>query len=157
MTATGTRGRQSTTSVGGVAFRSSSELREILDGVLRQIDADPEQGSRLRAAAGPLQIEFPDLKLVLNVAPASRADHCLQWDFSRRSRSHPRLKLTMESKFANRFLQGRENAAIAMARRRLRMTVEDPAVALRFFPAAGPLFERYRELIAEKYPHLSID
>ena len=145
------------TPVSGIVFHSSKELREILDGVLRQIDADPEQGPRLRAAAKSLQIEFRDLKLVLNVAPASEADHCLRWDFSRRSTAHPKLKLSMESEFANRFLQGRENAAIAIARGRLRTTVEDPAVALRFFPAAKPLFERYRDLIAEKYPHLSID
>lgn len=157
MTATRTRGGRQATAVRDVVFRSSAELREILDGVMRQIDADPEQGPRLRAAAAPLQIEFRDLKLVLNVAPANQPDRCLQWDFSRRSRRRPKLKLSMESEFANRFLQGHENAAIAIARGRLRTTVEDAAVALRFFPAAKPLFERYRELIAEKYPHLSID
>ena len=63
----------------------------------------------------------------------------------------------MESAVANRVFQGRENAAIAIARGRLRTTVQDAGTALRFFPAAKPLFSRYRELISEKYPHLAVD
>ena len=34
----------------------------------------------------------------------------------------------------------------------MRTRVEDAGAALRFFPAAKPLFSRYRELVAEKYP-----
>jgi hypothetical protein len=35
--------------------------------------------------------------------------------------------------------------------------VDDAGAALRFFPAAKPLFVRYRALVAEKYPHLAVD
>jgi hypothetical protein len=125
--------------------------------VLSDIDDDPDDGPRLRAAAAPLRIEFPDVKLVLNVSRADRGRHCLRWDFSRRSAAKPRLRLSMESAVANRVFQGRENPAIAIARGRLRTTVEDAGAALRFFPAAKPLFSRYRELVSEKYPHLAID
>src|SRR6266508_1191042 len=97
---------------------TKKELKEILDTVLREIDVDPDDGPRLRAAAAPLRIEFPDLKLVLNVSRADRGRHCLRWDFSRRSRTHPRLRLTMQSAVANRVFQGRENPAIAIARGR---------------------------------------
>ncbi len=139
-------------------FRSSRELRQILDRVLKRIDADPEQGPRLRAVAAPLRIEVTDLKLALNIAPApDGAKHCLAWDFSRRSRSKPQLSISMEGEFANRFFQGRENPAIAIARGRLHATVGEPAAALRFFPAAKSLFSRYRELVAERYPHLALD
>jgi len=48
---------------------TKKELKEILDTILRQIDSDPDDGPRLRAAAAPLRIEFPDLKLVVNVRP----------------------------------------------------------------------------------------
>src|SRR5437764_831887 len=58
---------------------------------------------------------------------------------------------------ANRVFQGRENPAIAIARGRLRTNVEDAGAALRFFPAAKPLFSRYRELVSQKYPHLSVE
>ena len=139
------------------AFRSAAELREILDSVLREIDADPEDGPRLRTAAAPLRLEFRDLQLVLNVRAGDRGPHWVRWDFSRRSRLRPKLKLTMDSDFANRFLQGRENAAVAIARGRIHTSVEDAAAALRFFPAAKPLFAHYRELVAERYPHLALD
>jgi hypothetical protein len=133
------------------------ELKRILDTILREIDRDPDDGPRLRAAAAPLRIEFPDLKLVLNVRRDDGGRHCVRWDFSQKAKDSPRLRLSMDSAVANRVFQGRENPAIAIARGRLRTSIEDPGAALRFFPAAKPLFSRYRELVAEKYPHLAID
>ena len=136
---------------------TKKELKDILDTVLREIDSDPDEGPRLGAAAAPLRIEFPDLKLAVNVSRAERGRHCLHWDFSRRTRTHPKLRLSMESAVANRVFQGRENPAIAIARGRLRTSIEDAGAALRFFPAAKPLFSRYRDLVSEKYPHLTVD
>jgi hypothetical protein len=136
---------------------TSKEFRQILDRVLSDIDKDPEAGPQLRAAAAPLRLEFTDLKLAVNVRADEGGRHCLSWDFKQRSSSAPKLSLMMDSEFANRLLQGRENPAIAIARGRLRPHVSDAGAALRFFPAAKPLFSRYRELVAEKYPHLAID
>lgn len=136
---------------------TKKELKDILDAVLREIDDDPDEGPRLRAAAAPLRIEFPDLKLVVNVRADDRGRHCLSWDFSRKVAAPPKLRLSMESTVANRVFQGRENPAIAIARGRLRTKVEDAGAAIRFFPAAKPLFTRYRELVSEKYPHLTVD
>jgi hypothetical protein len=138
------------------AFRSAKELREILDAVLRAVDADPDDGPRLRSVGAPMQFEFTDLKLVLNLSPAESGRHCFRWDF-RRAGAHPKLRLSMDSEFANRLLQGRENPAIAIARGRLRTKIEDVGAALSFFPAAKPLFSRYREIVDEKYPHLAVD
>jgi hypothetical protein len=138
-------------------FKSSKELREILDAVLADIDSDPEDGPRLRAAAAPLRLEFTDLKVVCNVSADEAGKHYLRWDFSKRSKEKPKVRLTMESEFANRLLQGRENPAIAIARGRLRPSVSDAGAALRFFPSAKPLFSRYRELVSERYPHLAVD
>jgi len=136
---------------------TKKELKQILNTVLREIDRDPDEGPRLSAAAAPLRIEFPDVRLVLNVAAADKGSHCLDWDFSARSTMKPKLRLTMDSAVANRVFQGRENPAIAIARGRLRTRVEDAGAALRFFPAAKPLFSRYRELVSQKYPHLALD
>jgi hypothetical protein len=136
---------------------TKKELKDILNTVLKEIDSDPDDGPRLGAAAAPLRIEFPDLKLAVNVSRASGGKHCLSWDFSRRSQARPKLRLSMESGVANRVFQGRENPAIAIARGRLRTSVSDSAAALRFFPAAKPLFSRYRQLVSEKYPHLAVD
>jgi hypothetical protein len=136
---------------------SKKEVKDLLNAVLREIDADPEDGPRLRAAAVPLRIEFTDLRLALNVRAAERGRHCISWDFSRKAKAPPRLRLSMESAVANRVFQGRENPAIAIARGRMRTSVEDAAAALRFFPAAKPLFSRYRDLVSQKYPHLTVD
>jgi hypothetical protein len=136
---------------------TKKELKQILNVLLREIDQDPDDGPQLSGAAVPLRIEFPDLRLVLNVLKADRGRHCLDWNFSARSNVKPRLRLSMDSSVANRVFQGRENPAIAIARGRMRTSVEDAGAALRFFPAAKPLFSRYRELISEKYPHLAID
>jgi hypothetical protein len=136
---------------------TKKELKEILDTILEEIDRDAEDGPRLSTAAAPLRLEFPDLKLVLNVRRDDGGRHCVRWDFSRKAKVSPRLRLSMESAVANRVFQGRENPAIAIARGRLRTSIQDPGAALRFFPAARPLFSRYRELVAERYPHLAVD
>jgi len=136
---------------------TKKELKQILNAVLTEIDSDPDDGPRLSAAAAPLRIEFPDLHLVLNVSKADGSRHCLDWNFAARSSVEPKLRLSMESDVANRVFQGRENPAIAIARGRLRTRVEDAGAALRFFPAAKPLFTRYRELVSQRYPHLAID
>ena len=46
--------------------------------MLREIDEDPDDGPRLRAAAAPLRMEFPDLKLVVNVSRDEGGRHCLE-------------------------------------------------------------------------------
>ncbi len=135
-------------------FKSARELRGLLDTVLAEIDIDPDAGPRLRAAAAPLRLEFPDLKLRVDISASKRANHTLDWSFSGRSKAKPGLHLTMDSEIGNRFLQGRENPAIALVRGRIRAASVDAQAALRFFPAAKPLFERYRELVEREYPRL---
>jgi hypothetical protein len=134
---------------------TSSELRQVLDEVMEQIDADPDDALRLRAAAAPLSFEFTDVKLALNIAPAA-AGH-LRWSFAQKPGPKSRLRLRMESDFGNRLLQGRENPAIAIARGGLQTSAADPRAMLRLFPAVRPLFVRYRELVAARYPNLAVE
>lgn len=138
------------------AFKSAREARAVLDAVMKAVDRDPEVGPKLRAAAAPLRLELTDLRLWLVVAPAPRGH--IDWKFSKkRPTGDPKLGLAMESAFANRLLQGRENPAIAIARGRLKPTVSDAGAALSFFGAARPLFAEYRRIVAESYPHLAVD
>jgi hypothetical protein len=139
----------------GIHFRSARELRKILDEVMEDIASDPDDGPRMRSAAGPMRLEFTDLKLVFNISQTD--DGRLRWNFRKRGEAKPKLAFSMDSDFGNRLLQGRENPAIAIARGRLHTDVVDAGAALRFFPATKPLFSRYRALIAEKYPHLALD
>lgn len=129
-------------------------MRSLLDAVLKEVDADPVAGPKLRAAAAPLRLEFTDLKLKVDISAAKKPNHCLDWSFSGRSKSKPGLHLKMDSEVGNRFLQGRENPAIALVRGRIRASSVNATVALRFFPAAKPLFECYRGAIEREHPKM---
>ncbi len=134
---------------------SAKELRSILDEVMHEIESDPDDGSKLGVAAAPLRFEFTDLNLAMNIR-RDETGH-LSWDFAKRPKSKPKLGLTMDSEFGNRLLQGRENPALAIAHGQMHATVVDVRAALRLFPAVKPLFSRYSELVAEKYPNLAVD
>ncbi|MFN2612881.1 MAG: hypothetical protein ABR536_05880 [Solirubrobacterales bacterium] len=141
-----------------VGFKSARELRMLLDDVLSDLDQDPVAGLRLRAAAAPLRFEFPDLKLRVDIrAAADDRKHFLEWSFAKGSGPKPGLHLTMDSHVGNRFLQGRENPAIALVRGRISAACGDTVAAVRFFPAAKPLFECYRERVKNEHPRLLLD
>jgi len=61
--------------------------------------------------------------------------------------------MKMSSQTANRYFQGRENVALAIARGRIK-TGGDIKAALQLIPITKPVYERYREMVAEHYPHL---
>ncbi len=78
-------------------------------------------------------------------------------ELSRPGRREPGLHLKMDSEVGNRFLQGKENPAIALVRGHIRAARSIAAAALRFFPAAKPLFDRYREAIEREHPQLLLE
>jgi hypothetical protein len=139
-------------------FRSSEELREVLDALLSEIDGDPEFGPRLRSANLPHRAVYPDLGVVLNIAAApERGSHFLRWSFSDEVDLAPALTLEMDSCVANRFLQGRVNFAIAVARGEISVSCAEAEAPLAFLPVSVGLIARYREIVATSYPHLLID
>jgi hypothetical protein len=137
------------------SFVSARELREVLEKLLRRVDGDPQVGPRLRSAHVPHRYEAPDLGVVLNVADSEAGEHHLRWAFSDDISWEPAVRLTMDSGVLNRFLQGEENFAISVARRRMRCAAEARA-ALTFLPVARALADPYREIIAGEYPHLLV-
>ena len=141
---------------GEAAFRSADELREVLDGLLTSVDADERSGPLLRAAHLRTRFEFTDLGLVLNVASAeSEEEHCVEWSFARRAPWAPKVVLRMDSSVANRWLQGEESLAIAIARGRVRCAGGTKST-LFFVPIAKLLSEPDRRLIEAEHPHLRL-
>ena len=138
------------------AFASAAELEEILNALLMAVDSDPEAGPRLRNAHVAHRFLFPDLDIVLNVNGLEDGPQCLQWKFSEDVSWKPQLTLEMDSPVANRYLQGEENLAIALARRRIRLTGFKARAALEFLPTSGRLVAHYRRIVAEDYPHLKL-
>jgi hypothetical protein len=136
------------------AFRSPQEFREVMDRVFGMMDADPEMGPRLRDADVPQRFEFTDVDMVVNIrAAAAGEDGNLHWEWTDDVDWEPRVRMEMSSETANRYFQGKENVAIAIARRRIK-TGGDVKAALSLIPVTKPIYGRYRALVEAEYPHL---
>ena len=136
-------------------FRSAAELRQVLEQLLESADADERIAPILRAAHLRARFEFTDRNVALNVASAEGDDHSIEWTFARRAPWTPKVKLRMESGFANRWLQGKESLAIAIARGRVRCTGETRST-LFFVPVAKLLNEPYRRVLKGRFEHLEL-
>ena len=137
------------------AFKSTMEFREVMDRCFTMMSEDPEMGPKLREADTPQRFEFPDLDLVVNIHAGGPDEANLAWEWSDEVPWEPKVKMTMNSDTANRYFQGKENVAIAIARRRIKAG-GDVKAALAIIPITKPLFARYREMIAADYPHLEV-
>lgn len=137
-------------------FASAAEFREVMDRTFRMMSSDPEMGPSLRDADTPQRFEFTDLELVVNVrAGRDGEDEHLHWEWSDDVDWQPRVRMSMSSETANRYFQGRENVAMAIARRRIR-TGGDVRAALALIPITKPICARYRDMVAAEYPHLRV-
>ncbi len=98
-------------------FRSNDEFREVIDGVFELMSSDPEMGPRLQAAETPQRFEFPDVDMVVNItyAAGSEAPRHLRWVWSDDIDWEPDVQMTMDADVANRYFQGKENIAMAIA------------------------------------------
>jgi len=127
----------------------------VMDRVFAIMSEDPEMGPRLRDADVPQRFEFTDVGLVMNVRAARPREHGnLKWVWSDEIDWSPKVRMAMSSQTANRYFQGSENFAYALARRRIK-TSGDLRAALELIPITKPVHERYREMIARDYPHLA--
>ena len=140
----------------GAEFESAREVREAIDEVFRMMDADPEMGPKLRDANCPQRFEFDDFDLVVNIRAATpQEEGNLHWEWSDEVDWEPKVKMAMSSETANKYFQGKENVAVALARRRIK-SGGDVKAALSLIPITKPIYARYRELVEDEYPHLAV-
>jgi hypothetical protein len=133
-------------------FRSADECREVIGRAFELMSGDPEMGPKLRHADTPQRWEFPDLDLVVNVAAGDSQN--LVWEWTADVAWEPEVTMTMDSGVANRYFQGKENIAMAIARRRIK-TTGNVKKALALVPITKPVFKLYREMLKTDYPHLA--
>ena len=140
----------------GASIESAKELRQVIDEGFRLMDADPDMGPKLRDADTPQRFEFTDLDQVVNIR-AARDDEegNLYWEWSDDVDWKPKVQMTMWSEVANRYFQGKENVAMALARRRIK-SGGDVKAALSLIPITKPIYDRYRDFVEEEYPHLAL-
>ena len=138
----------------GAAYKSPAEFKDLMNQVFSMMSEDPEMGPKLRDADVPQRFEFEDLDFVLNVRAARDGeDGNLHWEWSDDVDWEPKVRMAMSSETANKYFQGKENVAMAIARRRIK-TGGDVKAALALMPITKPVYARYRALVEAEYPHL---
>jgi hypothetical protein len=137
-------------------FDSSAEFKAVMDRVFAMMDDDPDMGPKLRDADVPMRYDFEDVDLVANIR-AARADEGgnLHWEWTDDVDWEPRVKMAMSSETANKYFQGKENIALAIARRRIK-SGGDVKAALALMPVTKPVFARYRSMLEQEFPHLLV-
>jgi hypothetical protein len=136
-------------------FKSDEEFREVMNRTFALMSDDPDIGPKLRDADTPQRFEFTDVDMVVNIRSGGADEANLAWEWTDEISWEPKVRMAMTSETANRYFQGKENVAIAIARRRIKAG-GDVKAALAILPITKPLFVRYREMIAVDYPHLEV-
>jgi hypothetical protein len=127
-----------------------------MDQVFSMMSEDPDMGPKLRDADVPQRFEFTDVDMVLNIrACRDGEDGNLHWEWTDDVDWDPKVRMAMSSETANKYFQGKENIAMAIARRRIK-TGGDVRAALALIPITKPVYERYRDLVEREYPHLAV-
>jgi hypothetical protein len=136
-------------------FKSPQEFVEVMDRTFTMMSDDPEMGPALRDADTPQRFEFTDLEMVVNIRAGAAKEPNLAWEWTDDVAWEPKVRMAMSSETANRYFQGKENVAIAIARRRIKAG-GDVKAALTLITITKPLFARYRDMLAADYPHLEV-
>jgi hypothetical protein len=136
-------------------FASPREFKEVIDRTFALMRDDADMGPKLRDADTPQRFEFTDFDLVVNIRAGGEDEPNLAWVWSDEIAWEPKVRMSMTSEIANKYFQGKENVAIAIARRRIKAG-GDVKAALAIIPITKPLYARYREMIAADYPHLVV-
>ena len=137
-------------------FDSAKEFRTVIDEIFTMMSEDPEMGPALRDADVPQRFEFEDVDMVVNIRAAQPdEDGCLYWQWNDDIDWKPKVKMSMSSETANKYFQGKENIAVAIARRRIK-TSGDVKAALALIPITKPVYAQYREVVKAEYPHLEV-
>jgi hypothetical protein len=137
-------------------FRSPKEFREVMDKVFGLMDADPDMGPKLKAADVPQRFEFTDVDMVVNIRAAEDGeDGNLYWEWTDDVDWEAKVRMAMSSETANKYFQGKENVAMAIARRRIKAG-GDVKAALSLIPVTKPVYAQYTALVEAEYPHLRL-
>ena len=137
-------------------FSSPKEFREVMDKVFGLMDADPDMGPKLKAADVPQRFEFTDVDMVVNIRAAEDGeDGNLYWEWTDDVDWDAKVHMAMSSETANKYFQGKENVAMAIARRRIKAG-GDVKAALSLIPVTKPVYAQYTALVEAEYPHLRL-
>lgn len=128
-------------------FRSAEEFKQVFEQVFTLMNEHPEVGRPLRDAHAPHRFLITDLGLEFNVDAAAEEGRMLRWVWGPAPWT-PAITLKMSSETANRFFQGKENVALAVALGRVK--VSGPLLTiLKLAPVTTPIHPFYRRWLEE--------
>jgi len=129
-------------------FRDAEEFKQVFEHVFALMNEHPEVGRPLRDAHAPHRFVITDLGLELNVdASDEESGPFLRWVWGPAPWT-PSITLKMTSETANRFFQGKENVALAVALGRVKLS--GPLLTiLRLAPVTTPIHPVYRRWLEE--------
>ena len=126
----------------------AAEFRTLFDALLEFASRHPVAGPKMAALGISGRGVFPDLKLILNVAPAApkvraKGTH-VTWSWGAAPKGFTaQVLISCSAALANRLAQGKENPALAVDRGDLTLTSLDPSVderrVLDLLPVLVPL------------------
>jgi len=141
------------------AFRDEDEFKRVFEHIFQLMNDHPDVGRTLRDARAPHRFEITDFDLEFNVADADPAEEAngryLRWCWGPPP-WEPLISLKMSSEVANRFFQGKENIALAVAMGRVKLRGPLSKI-LELAPVTRPIQPIYRDwLRAEGLDHLLV-
>jgi len=128
-------------------FQSADEFRRAFERIFELMNETPKVGRALRDAHAPHRFVITDLGLEFNVTAAPDADEkkgrYLKWTWGPAG-WEPSITMKMTSETANKFFQGKENVALALAFGRVKLS-GPPLTILRLAPVTNPIHPLYRK------------
>jgi hypothetical protein len=140
-------------------FRTEEEFRRVFEHIFVLMNEHPEVGRTLRDARAPHRFQISDFDLEFNVTAADPSEESegryLRWCWGPPD-WEPLISLQMASDVANRFFQGKENIALAVALGRVKLRGPLSRI-LELAPVTKPIHPVYRDwLKSEGHDHLLV-
>jgi hypothetical protein len=130
-----------------MAFRSEAEFKQVFEQIFQLMNEHPVVGRTLRDARAPHRFDISDFGLEFNVTYADPGEEAngryLRWCWGPGD-WEPLITLKMASEVANRYFQGKENIAIAVAMGRVKLRGPLSRI-LELAPVTKPIHPVYRE------------
>jgi len=127
-------------------FRDAAEFRRVFERIFELMNETPAVGRKLRDARAPHRFVITDLGLEFHVTAAPEADETkgrfLRWTWDEPD-WEPVVTMRMSSEVANRYFQGKENVALAVALGRVKIS-GPPITLLQLAPVTNPIHPVYR-------------
>lgn len=126
-------------------FQSADEVCRYVGRMFELFVQKPEYEERIRESGLVVRLNYSDPDTVILIDFPNQK---VFYDAEADSASTPNVDMYMASDDAHRFWTGKLNFPIAMARRKVRME-GSTAKAMKLLPLTNPLFETYRQLLAD--------